>query len=174
MDCPRCGLINPDGALRCDCGYVFGGTVARVWKDGRPAPHARRFVAFLIDMVAFWVPVWLASLAFGEAGLRRLLFPLLVAYWVYLVLSWGLAGQSAGKWLMDLHIVGPRGGCPGLGRAFTRLLAMNVLSFLGVTWWPVMWRDDRRALHDLVAGTRVTLGRPTTTAPGAGEEGQTL
>src|SRR5262245_31035350 len=23
MRCPRCGLINPDRALRCDCGYDF-------------------------------------------------------------------------------------------------------------------------------------------------------
>lgn len=22
-DCPRCGLINPPGAQRCDCGYDF-------------------------------------------------------------------------------------------------------------------------------------------------------
>ena len=23
MDCPNCGLINPDGAERCDCGFDF-------------------------------------------------------------------------------------------------------------------------------------------------------
>ena len=23
MDCPHCGLINPDTAQRCDCGYDF-------------------------------------------------------------------------------------------------------------------------------------------------------
>lgn len=23
MKCPRCGLLNPDGAQRCDCGYDF-------------------------------------------------------------------------------------------------------------------------------------------------------
>ena len=23
MNCPTCGLINPDTALRCDCGYDF-------------------------------------------------------------------------------------------------------------------------------------------------------
>ena len=23
MECPRCGLVNPDSAQRCDCGYDF-------------------------------------------------------------------------------------------------------------------------------------------------------
>lgn len=23
MNCPRCGLINPESAQRCDCGYDF-------------------------------------------------------------------------------------------------------------------------------------------------------
>jgi hypothetical protein len=23
MGCPKCGLINPDSAERCDCGYDF-------------------------------------------------------------------------------------------------------------------------------------------------------
>jgi hypothetical protein len=36
MDCPECGLINPPGALNCDCGYDF---VAR--KMPRDAPPGR-------------------------------------------------------------------------------------------------------------------------------------
>ncbi len=28
MKCPRCGLINPDSALSCDCGYVFSSAQA--------------------------------------------------------------------------------------------------------------------------------------------------
>ena len=28
-DCPRCGLINPDDAQRCDCGWDFDSNVVR-------------------------------------------------------------------------------------------------------------------------------------------------
>src|SRR5262245_43945948 len=28
MECPRCNLISPPGAVWCDCGYAFG------WVDG--------------------------------------------------------------------------------------------------------------------------------------------
>jgi len=24
MECPNCGLLNPEDAIRCDCGYYFG------------------------------------------------------------------------------------------------------------------------------------------------------
>ena len=40
MDCPNCKLINPEGALRCDCGYDFqtgeGRAEFRYWNDGLP------------------------------------------------------------------------------------------------------------------------------------------
>lgn len=29
MDCPRCGLDNPDIAMRCDCGYDFDAKAMR-------------------------------------------------------------------------------------------------------------------------------------------------
>jgi hypothetical protein len=29
MDCPRCGLLSPDGAQRCDCGYDFAERVVK-------------------------------------------------------------------------------------------------------------------------------------------------
>ena len=37
MDCPICGLINPDTAQRCDCGYDFDSRrVERSYLDGLP------------------------------------------------------------------------------------------------------------------------------------------
>jgi len=38
-DCPECHLVNPNGALRCDCGYDFpSGTI----KDSYLPPQERR------------------------------------------------------------------------------------------------------------------------------------
>ncbi len=37
MDCPKCHLINPESALRCDCGYDFkGGTVKQSYIPKTP------------------------------------------------------------------------------------------------------------------------------------------
>lgn len=34
MDCPRCRLLNPPSALRCDCGYDFpSGSMQRTHVD---------------------------------------------------------------------------------------------------------------------------------------------
>jgi hypothetical protein len=29
MDCPNCGLVNPETAQRCDCGYDFGAKMVK-------------------------------------------------------------------------------------------------------------------------------------------------
>jgi uncharacterized RDD family membrane protein YckC len=43
-----------------------------------------------------------------------------------------------------------------LKRAFGRFLAWNLSgAFLGIGYLLVLFRKDRRALHDLLAGTRV-------------------
>lgn len=78
----------------------------------------------------------------------------------YVVGGWARTGRTPGKALMRLSVVavdGRRGG-PGVGlkTAFVRFLAWNLSgALLGIGFLLVAFRKDRRALHDLLAGTRV-------------------
>lgn len=78
----------------------------------------------------------------------------------YVVGGWARTGRTPGKALLRLSVV-PAGSSeptPGIGlqKAFVRFLAYNLSgSLLGVGFLLVLLRKDRRALHDLVAGTRV-------------------
>jgi len=79
----------------------------------------------------------------------------------YVVGGWARTGRTPGKALLRLSVVAvaPAGGAPpgiGLKRAFLRFLAWNLSSaLLGIGFLLVLFRKDRRALHDLLAGTRV-------------------
>jgi pSer/pThr/pTyr-binding forkhead associated (FHA) protein/uncharacterized RDD family membrane protein YckC len=77
----------------------------------------------------------------------------------YVVGGWARNGRTPGKALLRLSVVplGPSTG-PGLGlkTAFVRFLAWNLSGgLLGIGFLLVLFREDRRALHDLVAGTKV-------------------
>jgi uncharacterized RDD family membrane protein YckC len=78
----------------------------------------------------------------------------------YVVGGWARAGRTPGKALLRLSVVaaGPLEAGPGVGlrTAFVRFLAWNLSgSLLGIGFLLVLFRKDRRALHDLLAGTRV-------------------
>jgi uncharacterized RDD family membrane protein YckC len=78
-------------------------------------------------------------------------------WWCYFVVGWGLAGATPGKWVLGLRVTDHKGRCPiGVTRAVMRLFGYAVSSItLGVGHLLVMFRADRRALHDMLAGTRV-------------------
>jgi uncharacterized RDD family membrane protein YckC len=82
-------------------------------------------------------------------------------WWAYFALGWGLAGATPGRWLMGIAIVDHRERCPiGVSRALLRLVAYCVSSVtLGWGHLLILTRRDRRALHDLLAGTRVVVRR---------------
>ena len=78
----------------------------------------------------------------------------------YVVGGWARTGRTPGKALLRLSVVtsGPPVPVPGIGlkSASVRFLAWNLSgALLGVGYLLVLFRKDRRALHDLVAGTRV-------------------
>jgi uncharacterized RDD family membrane protein YckC len=146
-----------------------------------PAGLLRRLPATLIDMVLFcsacallaypvsrnidWTtvtvdpaqlmdqladPTWIGHAA-GILGLW------IALWWCYFAVGWGLVGATPGKWLLGLRIVDHQGRHPiGLSRAFLRLAAYSVSSVtLGMGHLLIVLRHDRRALHDVLAGTWV-------------------
>ena len=78
----------------------------------------------------------------------------------YIVLMHGTTGRTLGKMLVGARVVGVTGEPIGYPRALARYLAW-FLSALPLLLGFVLaaTRPDRRALHDLIAGTRVVRSR---------------
>ncbi|MBI4610343.1 MAG: RDD family protein [Candidatus Rokubacteria bacterium] len=138
----------------------------------RPGAALRRWLAFQLDQLIFG-GLWLLAGAWGgaiylsvsrrPASLETL--PVFVAvlvalgvllhatYWTAFV---GGCGQTPGKMLLSLQVVGRDGSAVGYGRAAWRWVAMGLAVLpLGLGFLGVMLTRDRRGLHDWLAGTRV-------------------
>lgn len=173
--CPRCELVNVGTAPVCDCGHEFatGRRTAPLSTElaAVPAPHGARLVGALVNFVLFWsflifcgVVVGIAGAVVapdpteraidvltGDASGRALNILVLVAL---VAPCWAVFGTTPGKFLVGLRLVTGEGRRPHLGQAIGRALVMGVASPLWFTWWFALGRNDHRALHDLVAGTR--------------------
>lgn len=137
-----------------------------------PGPALRRWLAFQIDqlllgslwlLAAAWTavvhlavsrePARLEALALLVGLLAALAVLLHATYWTVFV---GGCGQTPGKMLLGLHVVGRAGAAVGYGRAAWRWVAMLLAALpLGLGFLGVVVTRDRRGLHDWLAGTRV-------------------
>lgn len=137
------------------------------------APHGVRPAGFWIRAVALAVDgivVLLAqsTMAFAGAGLwgRAVddsgafqslvaLFTLLFTL-LYTTVLYALTGQTVGKMLMDVRVVGVEGELLAPGAALLRWLAWFASALpLLLGFAMAGLRRDKRALHDLIAGSRV-------------------
>ena len=49
--CPRCGLVNPDIAQRCDCGYDFEkGTIEKAYIKQRFPKDIKTYISIIIPL----------------------------------------------------------------------------------------------------------------------------
>ena len=72
-----------------------------------------------------------------------------------------LFGQTIGKMTVGVRVVGADGGSPSFGASFLRHVAYFAsCATFGLGYAMAALRHDKRALHDLIAGTRVeSVGR---------------
>lgn len=168
-DCPRCGVATSRYRAYLEslgpASLPDASTV--VLPTARPAAGFwRRAAAVVIDFVV----VLIAGRAFrGLAGLlwadavtsSRVLtasdraFEMVFGPYYWVLLHW-LWGQTLGKMAMGIRVVRLSGEPLTLGRVILRLLGYCVSEVtLGFGFLLAALRSDRRALHDLIAGTRV-------------------
>ena len=95
-----------------------------------------------------------AEKARGVAG--NVVIAYLVWGFIYFAHFWGLNGRTAGEALFGVQVLTDEGGDVSFRRAALRTLAFP-LSFiiLGLGFLGILLGDQRRALHDVIAGTVV-------------------
>lgn len=126
-----------------------------------PAGFWIRTGALLIDVVC----VMAAEMAFGffmwaltedrlaAAASRAFRFLASPCYFVFL--HWA-RGQTLGKMAFHIRVVSREGGPLSFGQAALRHLGSWLsAAILGIGYLVAAFRADKRALHDLIAGTRV-------------------
>lgn len=93
-----------------------------------------------------------------EGAINLIIFLISFIYFVVPVAS---AWQATpGKRILGIHIVRKSGRKLGVGMAFGRFLAYypSFLSFY-IGFLMPLWTKEKRALHDMICGTRVVRGR---------------
>jgi len=132
----------------------------------RPAGFWIRAVALAIDLVIFTlVQASLAKLATlllgplpaadGGQSPSVILFTLLFTA-AYTTVLHTVAGQTVGKSLVGVRVVSTDGALLTAGPALLRYLACYISAIpLGFGFLMAGLRRDKRALHDLIAGSRV-------------------
>jgi len=142
---------------------------ARESFQGRYAGFASRFAALVADMVVLTgiFMLVLAAINFAASILtgksidfNRSDTWVVIAYlawgFIYFAHFWGLNGRTAGGALFGLQVLTDDGSDVSGRRAIGRTLAFP-LSFLilGLGFLGILLGDQRRALHDVIAGTVV-------------------
>ena len=185
--CPRCSKTSEPGSAYCySCGLPLDEPPPRA--DAAPSPYAPRYdasreprgdggyyerasvgepagfgirlAAFLMDIavcLAISISAYMFGYEFGISGN-------VPSHWIddviiiilYHSLAWSLWSTTVGKRIFNLYVVRTDGSKIGFGRALARAAAY-ILFYVGFLL--IVFRKDKRGLHDLMCGTMVVRRR---------------
>jgi len=134
--------------------------------EPRPAGFWIRAIAALVDFVVFGLVQvsfgWIGAKVWGPDVESTTAFKPMVALFTvvfagaYTTLLHALGGQTIGKVIVGVRVVVGDGEPPPLGTALLRYLAYFASAGIFTLGFVMAGlRRDKRALHDLIAGTRV-------------------
>ncbi len=126
-----------------------------------PGGFWRRLLGNLLDAIIIGIPIGiLGYILTGDT--EGNFFTKLLNYLYYLIVPVVWLGYTVGKRIVGVRIVKVDGGKVGLGAMFLRTFVSGLVyvATLGigliVSAFMVGLREDKRAIHDLIAGTYVT------------------
>jgi len=143
--------------------------VAQLGFQGHFAGAVSRFVAYAIDLavIAGVFMLALAAISFAASVVtghsvswsrNDILVTIAFLAWgfIYFAYSWAASGKTFGMAVLGVRVVAADGADATARQAVVRTLAFP-LSFLvfGLGFVGIVLQRDRRALHDLIAGTVV-------------------
>lgn len=159
MRCPNCKLINPESALRCDCGYDFptGKIKESYLQKTLLASRDERFLGQILDsFVAIAAVLLIPAILYlisDTLGMIATICGLLFAVFYLLFADGFSGGQSYGKRIMKTAVVDASTGQPcTFGKSFVRNLLLLVL---GIIDWIFIFGGKRQRLGDMAANTLV-------------------
>ncbi|MBM3944599.1 MAG: hypothetical protein FJ317_03800 [SAR202 cluster bacterium] len=177
--CPRCNAINePDSAFCYKCGLPLESArrasglplgmqqKVKLPYDNvkypvriRPAGFWIRVAAAIIDGLIIGLAVELPLSFFTEADeINFFDFLSVIIGALYHIMFISSMGATPGKYVLKMRIIRVNGERVDAARAFVRWICgflSAVLLLIGYIM--VAFREDKRALHDLIAGTQVVI-----------------
>mgnify|MGYP003516426765 FL=1 len=130
-----------------------------------PAGFWVRLLANILDSLVIGIPVGtVAYIATGSWENEDFSTPLSILYSILIPILW--YGYTVGKRIMNVRIVKVDGSKLGIGAMLMRVIVAGLIYVvtLGIaaifSVFMIGLRQDKRSLHDLIAGTYVTYNAP--------------
>ena len=174
MYCPKCGTQNPEDAEFCSsCGTNIQTFVAVASQpttpansgaptQGQLASRGLRLAAKILDGVAFVGTALLGFAAITVIPTEAIVYLPIIAFFILQVVWLSTRGQTVGKRMVGIKIVSVKTGT-NLGFVSNVVLRdwltilLGIIPAFGLIDILLIFRNDRRCIHDLIAGTSVVM-----------------